>query len=142
MSGERLPADAVFVDIGVLVTRIEYGQQEILLMKRVGGDTWHPPFGRLTAGEPIAACAKRLVKDQAKSILEDPRLRGIVDDRPGRALMVWLEGTYGGGKRLFNVVADGLTDVGWFPWNALPEPLLEPLRDLREGRGLEGPRGR
>jgi hypothetical protein len=31
--------------------------------------------------------------------------------------------------------------VGFFPWDAMPEPLLEPLQDLRDGQGLDGPHG-
>jgi 8-oxo-dGTP diphosphatase len=92
------------VGTALIITR----DDTLLLMKHKGphgAGTWSPPGGHLDFGETLEGCAAREAKEE-----------------------VGLEGKPIGEPRI--VSKQEVAEIGWFAWDALPEPLFLPLENL------------
>lgn len=127
------------------VVRDEGGR--VLLIRRGDNGQWSLPGGMLEPGEQLDACLVREVWEETGLEVQPLRLVGIYSD-PSETLV-----TYPNGDRVHFVTAtfecravggalradgDESLEVGYFPADALPEPLLPAHRirveDAQAGR--------
>lgn len=98
---------------------------------------WSPPGGHLEYGESLQQCAIRKAWEEARVTITHPVFRAITnevfeEDRQ-HALTVWMEGTYVSGEPTRSSPPI-LAAIGWFPWDALPEPLVVSFEHLLTGQ--------
>lgn len=127
--------DAPRVGVGILIAR--EGRLLLLRRKNVHGEgSWSTPGGHLEYGETPEACAAREALEETGVVVGDLRFRAITNDlfEPlGRHYVtIWMEGTWLSGEPAVCAPYE-MSEVGWFPWDALPEPLFLPLRNLLQG---------
>ena len=108
---------------------------KVLLMKRKGPHgtgTWSTPGGHLDFRETLEGCAAREAKEEVGVEVVDIRFRSVTNDifeENGRHYVtIWLEGKSIGEPRI--VSEKEVAEIGWFDWDALPQPLFLPLENL------------
>ena len=123
------------VGVAVLVSKGD----RILLTRRKrshGVGTWAPPGGNLDFGETLEQCAARETKEETGVEITDIKFRVITNDvfaeEQKHYITVWLEAKYVSGEARVNA-PDEASEVDWFTWDALPEPLFLPLQHLLSG---------
>jgi len=106
-----------------------------------GDGTWSSPGGHLEFGESVEECAIRETFEETGITIEQITFRGITNDIFGREekhyITIWMEGRYVSGEPVVNSEREA-SEVGWFPWHALPQPLFLPMENLLNGRGYPG----
>ena len=119
------------VGTAILITR----DDKVLLMKRKGphgAGTWSPPGGHLDFGETLEGCAAREAKEEVGVDVFDIQFRAVTNDifeaEKKHYITVWLEGKPVGEPTI--VSEQEVEEIGWFAWNALPEPLFLPLANF------------
>jgi len=124
------------VGVGVIITR----DQQVLLLRRGnvhGAGTWSTPGGHLDFGESPEQCAMREVKEETGLDIDDVAFRAITNDvfaAEGRHyITIWMEGRYVTGEPILAAPYEA-SEIGWFPWDALPQPLFLPLQHLLDGQ--------
>jgi 8-oxo-dGTP diphosphatase len=124
------------VGVGVIITR----DQQVLLLRRRnvhGAATWSTPGGHLDFGESPEQCALREVKEETGLDIDTVAFRAITNDvfaTEGRHyITIWMEGRYTGGEPILAAPYEA-SEIGWFPWDALPQPLFLPLQHLLDGQ--------
>ena len=124
------------VGVGVIIEK----NGQVLLLKRTnvhGAGSWSTPGGHLEYGESPEECAIREVKEETGLNIGDVRFKAITNDlfdaTQKHYITIWMEGRYLSGKPVVNDTHEA-SDIGWFSWDALPEPLFLPLRNFVEGR--------
>lgn len=129
-------SNAPQIGVGIIVRR----DGEVLLVRRDsvhGSGTWSTPGGHLDHGESLERCAAREAMEETGIEVSNVRFRAVTNDvfrEEGRHYVtVWMEGDYRTGEPTLGA-AHEMSDVGWFPWDELPEPLFLPLKNLLEGR--------
>lgn len=128
------------VGVAVIITR---GDAVLLLHRQGahGAGTWAPPGGHLEYGETLEECAIRETKEETGIDVADVRFRAITNDvfvADGKHyITIWMEAGLVAGEPIVNA-ADEATEVGWFPWDALPQPRFLALQNLLDGAGYPG----
>jgi 8-oxo-dGTP diphosphatase len=124
------------VGVGVIITK----DQQVLLLRRRnvhGAGAWSTPGGHLDFGESPEACAVREVKEETGLDIDAVAFRAITNDvfiAEGRHyITIWMEGRYTGGEPILAAPYEA-SEIGWFPWDALPQPLFLPLKHLLDGQ--------
>jgi 8-oxo-dGTP diphosphatase len=124
------------VGVGVLITK----DNSVLLLKRKnvhGAGSWSPPGGHLEFGEAPEACALREAYEETAVRITDLTFRGITNDvfetYGKHYITLWFEGKYVSGEAVVNAPYEA-SQVGWFAWNSLPQPLFLPFRNLLDGK--------
>ena len=131
--GDRPPG----VGVGVVVTREGSGRREVLLVRRrhPGAGSWSTPGGYLDRGESFEACATREVAEEVGLEIDAVRFVAVSNDchDDGKHnVTVWMAARPGGGEARV-AAPEELSDVGWFPLDALPEPLYRATANLVAG---------
>ncbi|HSN78414.1 MAG TPA: NUDIX domain-containing protein [Anaerolineae bacterium] len=123
------------VGIGVIMTK----DQQVLLLRRHnvhGAGTWSTPGGHLDFGESPEQCAVREVKEETGLDIDAVAFRAITNDvfaTEGRHyITIWMEGRYVVGDPILAAPYEA-SEIGWFPWDALPQPLFLSLQNLLDG---------
>ena len=119
------------VGTAVIITR----DNQVLLMKRKrphGAGTWSPPGGHLDFGESPEQCAAREAMEEVGVDVGDLHFRAVTSDLfedSGRHyITLWLEADSFNGEP--SIIAEKeVEEIGWFAWNALPQPLFLPLEN-------------
>jgi 8-oxo-dGTP diphosphatase len=108
---------------------------KVLLMKRKGPHgtgTWSTPGGHLDFGETLEACAAREAREEVGVEIVDIRFRCVTNDifegTGKHYVTVWMEGRPVGEP--FIAADQEVEEIGWFAWDALPQPLFLPLENL------------
>ena len=108
---------------------------KVLLMKRKGPHgtgTWSTPGGHLDFGETLEGCAAREAKEEVGVDVVDVRFRAVTNDifegTGQHYITIWLEGKAVGDP--FIAAEKEVAEIGWFAWDALPQPLFLPLENL------------
>lgn len=129
------------VGVGVLVER----DGTLLLIRRRGvhgHGTWSTPGGHLDYGETPEACAAREVREETGVDIRNVTFEGITNDlfeEEGRHYVtLWFHAAWAAGDAHI-AAPDEMSEIGWFPTEALPAPLFLSLRNLLEGRCLHPP---
>ncbi len=111
---------------------------KVLLMKRKGPHgkgTWSTPGGHLDFGETLEGGAAREAKEEVGVDVMDVRFRAVTNDifeETGKHYVtVWLEGKASGEPAI--AAEREVEEIGWFAWDALPQPLFLPLENLVKG---------
>lgn len=119
------------VGVAIIVTR----NDQVLLMKRKGPHgtgTWSTPGGHLDFGETLEQCAAREAKEEVGIEVIDIRFRTVTNDifesSSRHYVTLWMEGTSIGEPTI--AAEREVSEIGWFAWDALPEPLFLPLENL------------
>jgi 8-oxo-dGTP diphosphatase len=122
--------------VAILIT----ADERVLLVRRKnahGAGTWAPPGGHLEFGESLAECAAREAHEETGVDVRDVRFLAITNDvfetEGLHYITVWMQGTAGGAEPSIKA-ADEVAELGWFAWDALPQPLFLPLQNLLAGR--------
>jgi 8-oxo-dGTP diphosphatase len=130
------PPSAPRVGVGVIITK----DQQVLLLRRRnvhGAGTWSTPGGHLDFGESPEQCAVREVKEETGLDIDAVAFRAITNDvftAEGRHyITIWMEGRYTGGEPTVAAPEES-SEIGWFSWNGLPQPLFLPLQHLLDGQ--------
>jgi 8-oxo-dGTP diphosphatase len=121
------------VGVGVLCLR----DGLVLLGRRLGShgtDTWAPPGGYLEFGESIEACAARELLEETGLIAESMRLGPYTNDvfvaETRHSLTCFVVATVRAGVAERRE-PDKCAGWEWHGWDALPDPLFQPLATLR-----------
>ena len=124
--------------VGVAIIIVKNGK--VLLLKRkksLGKETWSTAGGRLEYEESIEECAIRETKEETGLTIKDVRFRAITNDvfrKEGKHyITIWVEGKYIDGEPKLNAPNES-SEIGWFAWEALPERLFMPFRNLLHGK--------
>jgi 8-oxo-dGTP diphosphatase len=124
------------VGVGIIIAKGDH----VLLLRRKnvhGTGSWSTPGGHLDFGESPEACAIREAKEETDVDVIDVRFRAITNDvfeAEGRHyITLWMEGTYAGGEPIVNADYE-MAEVGWYTWDALPQPLFLPFQHLLDGK--------
>ncbi len=130
------PQKIASVGVGVIVTK----DDRVLLIKRTGSHgagTWSCPGGLIDFGESIEQCAIREMKEETGLDIECVTFKAITNDifpdEQKHYITVWVTGEYTGGKEKV-VSPREATEVGWFEWNKLPQPLFVSLENFVKGK--------
>ncbi|MBD3209204.1 NUDIX domain-containing protein [Candidatus Woesearchaeota archaeon] len=112
-------------------------QGKLLLQRRRGSHgegTWSLPGGKLEAGETWEDCAKRETKEEVCLDINDVTFVAATNDVFSRDLhyvtLFVKAGKHKGKPRIGE--PHKCTDIGWFGWDELPQPLFLPLENLRK----------
>ena len=126
--------------VGVSIL-VKHGDR-ILLVKRQnvhGAGTWAPPGGHLEFGESFEDCAVREVGEETGVEINDVKFRVITNDvfesEHKHYITVWMEAKYVSGEPASKAPSEE-SEVGWFTWRDLPQPLFLPLQHLLTGDTL------
>lgn len=119
------------VGVAIIVTT----NDRVLLIKRKGPHgtgTWSTPGGHLDFGETPEQCAAREAQEEVGIEVNDIHFRSVTNDlfeSTGRHyITLWMEGTATGEP---TVAAEReVSEIGWFTWDQLPEPLFLPLENF------------
>jgi 8-oxo-dGTP diphosphatase len=121
---------------GVGVAVILMREDRVLLMKRKGPHgpgTWTVPGGHMDLGETPEQCGAREAREEVGVEVVDLRFQAITNDifeSEGRqSITIWMEGRIQAGEPRIVSEEEG-SEVGWFAWDALPQPLYLPLENF------------
>jgi 8-oxo-dGTP diphosphatase len=126
----------VMVGVSVLVKNGD----RILLEKRQnthGAGTWGPPSGHIDFGELPEETAVRETQEETGVSISDVKFRVITNDvfeaEEKHYISVWFEANYVSGEARVKAPEEE-SEIGWFGWDNLPQPLFLPLQHLLEGK--------
>lgn len=121
------------------VVRREAGKGEILLMRRSDNEHWGLPGGYVEPGESVVAAAVREVHEETGYEVAVGRLVGVYSD-PARQVIAYPDGRRVQAVNLcFEALAgeggepttpEETLEVGFHPWNRLPDPFV-PIHRIR-----------
>jgi 8-oxo-dGTP diphosphatase len=119
------------VGTAIIITK----DNKVLLMKRKGPHgtgTWSTPGGHLDFGESPEQGAVREAKEEVGLEVIDVRFRAVTNDvfdETGRHyITIWMEGESTGEPVI--AAEREVSEIGWFAWDSLPQPLFLPLENL------------
>ena len=126
------------VGVAVLVTRGD----RVLLLKRHGSHgagSWACPGGHLEFGETPEQCGIRETFEEVGLAINQLRFKAITNDlfvpEDKHYITIWMEGECKSGEPTI-AAPDEMSALGWFTWDALPEPLFLPLANLVAGYAI------
>lgn len=123
--------------VGVSVL-VKHGDR-ILLVKREHvhqSGSWGAPGGSLEFGETFEERGIREVKEETGVDIQDVKFRVITNDvfeaEQKHFITIWMEANYASGEPKVTAPYEE-SEVGWFTWDSLPQPLFIPLAHLLNG---------
>jgi len=124
------------VGVGIIIHR----DGQILLIRRKsvhGAGTWSTPGGHLDPGEAPEACAAREAMEETGVAVSDLRFvaatNDVLEDSAKHYITLWFRARYGSGDA-HPRATDELSEVAWFRWKDLPQPLFKCFENLLAGR--------
>ena len=106
-----------------------------------GAGRWSLPGGHLEFGESFEDAARREVKEETGLSIRNVRVGGVTNDRfedEGKHYVtVWMTSEHSAGTPTI-LEPDKFTDLAWFDFANLPQPLFHPWRQLLASDFLEG----
>ena len=101
-----------------------------------GAGTWAPPGGHLDFGETPEACAIREAREETGLALHAVRFLALTNDvftaEDRHYITIWMEAVEYSGELSLNTPEEA-AQFGWFAWDALPQALFLPFRNLLAG---------
>ena len=124
------------VGVSVLVKKGD----RILLEKRTKDPmkgAWKAPGGHMDFGETPEQTATREVQEELGVTLTEIKFRTITNDvfeaDNKHYITIWMEAFIASGEPKLKAPYEE-SDVGWFTWDSLPQPLYLGLQHLLEGK--------
>lgn len=125
-------SEQVRVGVAVFVRRLE--DQKFLMIKRQGShgaNTWALPGGSVHLWETTEAAARREVLEEVNlERLIDLRLLAVTDDMFPSAgkhfVTLWMTAFLPAGAEPQIMEPDKCSELGWFDFATLPDPLFQP----------------
>lgn len=112
----------------------------ILLVKRdkdPGMGAWKAPGGHMEFGESPEETAAREVEEEVGVKLGKVKFRtmtnDVFEDGSKHYITIWMEAKYEAGEPDVKAPEEE-SEVAWFHWDNLPQPLYLPIRHLLEGK--------
>ena len=128
MSDELIPR----IGVGVVIRR----GREVILMRRHnvhGSGTWSTPGGYLEFGESPEECATREAMEETGVKISNPRLLALTNDyfpeKEKHFITIWMTSDWISGEPSCTAPEES-TEVSWFDYEHLPEPLFLCLENL------------
>src|SRR6266704_3663135 len=116
------------VGVSVLVKKGD----RILLEKRQhtthGNGTWGPPSGHIDFGEAQEETGVKIEEVKFRVITND-----VFEQEHKHYITIWFDANYVSGELEVSSPQEE-SEVGWFSWHDLPQPLFLPLQHLLEGK--------
>lgn len=119
------------VGTAIIITR----DNKVLLMKRKGlhgHGTWSTPGGHLDFGEMPEEGAAREAKEEMGVDVTDIRFRAVTNDlfeaEGKHYITLWFDAKSTDEPTI--AAEREVEEIGWFAWDALPQPLFLPLENL------------
>lgn len=132
-----LEKQKIGVGVGVLVNK----NNKILLIKRSGSHgegTWAPPGGHINFRESVLTCSKREVKEETGIDIKNLRVLGFTEDlfkkERKHYITIWVNSDWQSGE-IKNTNRE-FSEIHWFPWKNLPNPLFLSLKNFIKGKIL------
>lgn len=123
------------IGVGLIISKGD----EVLLLRRHrahGAGTWSTPGGHLDFGETLEECARREAREESGLEVANVRFLALTndlfEDEGKHYITVWMEADYVAGEPGLNAPEEA-SEISWFSWDGLPEPLFLPLRNLLAG---------
>ncbi|MBI2584098.1 MAG: NUDIX domain-containing protein [Candidatus Aenigmarchaeota archaeon] len=120
------------VGVGVIVMK----DGKSLFLRRTGthGEgTWCFPGGHLEFNESLEDCARREVMEESGIKIRNIRFAGLTNDifkeENKHYITIFMAADWDSGEAKI-LEREKCTDIGWFGWNELPEPLFLPIQNL------------
>jgi 8-oxo-dGTP diphosphatase len=132
-----MPGDFPFVRVGVamLITRAD----RLLLIRRQGAHgagSWSTPGGHLDFGETPEQGAIREAREETGVDVTDLAFVAITNDwfeaEQKHYITIWFRACQFSGEPMIASPRE-MTELGWFGWDPLPQPLFLPLANLVAG---------
>lgn len=124
---------AVQVGVGVLVVRAG----RVLLGRRLGSHgagTWAAPGGHLEFGEAVEDCARRETAEETglelQTVAAGPYTNNVMAEEGKHYITCFVIATVSDDAVARVLEPDKCEQWAWFEWNALPQPLFQPLQSL------------
>jgi 8-oxo-dGTP diphosphatase len=124
------------VGVGIIITR----NNQVLLLKRLnvhGSGHWSTPGGHLDFGETPEECAIRETKEESGLDIVNVAFKAITNDffiaENKHYITIWMQGDYQSGKAEVAAPYES-SEIGWFDWDKLPQPLFLPFQNLLSGK--------
>jgi 8-oxo-dGTP diphosphatase len=121
--------------VGIVIRR----GNEVLLLRRHnvhGQGTWSPPGGYFEYGETPEQCAAREALEETGVTISAIRFLAVTNDffpeRQKNFITLWMHAHYSSGE-IGLQAPDEATEVSWFPYDQLPEPLFLCFANLTNG---------
>jgi 8-oxo-dGTP diphosphatase len=130
------------VGVGIIITR----NNQVLLLKRLnvhGAGSWSTPGGHLEFGETPEECATREAKEETNLDIDNITFKSITNDvfiaENKHYITIWMQGENNSGKEILAAAYES-SEIGWFDWDKLPQPLFLPLQNLLNGDSYPKPK--
>jgi 8-oxo-dGTP diphosphatase len=124
------------VGVSVLIKKGD----RILLEKRdkdLGNNAWNAPGGHMEFGETLEETARREVEEEVGVTMSDLKFRtltnDVFEDGSKHYITIWMEAKYESGEPKVKAPYEE-SEIAWFTWDSLPQPLYLPIRHLLEGK--------
>jgi 8-oxo-dGTP diphosphatase len=111
----------------------------ILLVKRTKkpwAGSWKAPGGHMEFGESPEETAAREVQEETGVTISEMKFRTMTNDifeeDKRHYVTIWMEAKYVSGEPRLDAPEEE-TEIRWFTWDSLPEPLYLPLQNLLHG---------
>ncbi|MCE9541085.1 NUDIX domain-containing protein [Candidatus Kaiserbacteria bacterium] len=93
-----------------------------------GDGTWYPPGGHVEKNETVEDCCVREVLEEVGLTIANIRLMKVMEDFNPEVGVTYVTSLFAADWNSGDVVMnDGeFTEVRWFEWGSLPEPLFRP----------------
>jgi 8-oxo-dGTP diphosphatase len=124
------------VGVSVLIKKGD----RILLVKRAKdpwAGAWKAPGGHMEFGESPEETAAREVQEETGVTISELKFRTMTNDifeaDKRHYISIWMEAKYVSGEPKLDAPNEE-TEIGWFTWDSLPEPLYLPLQNLLHGK--------
>lgn len=113
---------------------------KVLMLHRLnahGSGTWSTPGGHLEFSETPELTAIREFKEETGLDVVNPRFAAITNDifpdENKHYITIWMKVDFLCGEEKLAAPEES-TEIGWFDWDALPQPLFIPMQNLIAGR--------
>jgi len=123
------------IGVAIIITR---GDRVLLIQRKNvhGAGSWSTPGGHLDFGESPEVCAAREAKEEVGLDVVNIRFRAITNDifetYGKHYISIWMEGEALPGEPKISADYE-VAELGWFAWDALPQPLFLPFENLLKG---------
>jgi 8-oxo-dGTP diphosphatase len=118
--------------MGVIVLR----EGKVLLLRRkniVGDGTWCFPGGHIEMNETFEETAKRETMEESGIKIKNVKVVGVTNDLvekdKNHYITVFVQSDYDSGEEKL-MEPNKSSEIGWFNWNKLPQPLFLPIENL------------